>query len=68
MSTPLSNEEYLAKRGLVCPFCHKGDMLTPGPARHDYDPMRLRVTVNCGECNAEWDDVYVLSNYEDAED
>jgi hypothetical protein len=61
----LTSDEYAERSGLCCPSCH-GDSLYSGPF-YTRDDMRVAIDVKCGDCYAEWSDVYDLIGYEDLE-
>lgn len=60
MSKPLTPAEYVAKLGVVCPFCGSHD-IEGGAVEIDggiaYQP------VSCLECDSEWTDTYALTGY-----
>ena len=63
---PLSNQEYLLKRGQICPVCRDRDGLSGGFIEVDIDQASQDVT--CYSCGASWTDVYTLSWYKDLQE
>ena len=59
---PLSEEEYVAKEGGICPWCESKD-ICGGAAEFDGDYCWLNVV--CDACNKEWTDLYSLVGYEE---
>lgn len=59
---PLSEEDYVAKCGGICPVCGS-DQVEGGSIAID-GPCASQGVV-CNDCNAEWTDVYQLSGYSD---
>lgn len=57
---PLTNDQYVGRRGLVCPVCNSTDVtatevyVEAGEATQD---------ASCGDCLAEWKDNYHLVGY-----
>jgi len=56
----LSDQEYVEKRGLACPFCKSASL--------EWDEIEVDGTdaqqeVYCHNCGAAWLDVYSLSGY-----
>jgi hypothetical protein len=58
---PMSQKEYLARDGGCCPFCKSVDIeggsveINAGVATQE---------VMCNECDAEWEDTYVLTGFQ----
>lgn len=63
MEKPLSNKEYLRRRGQICPSCRSENDLSGGFVDIDVDEARQLVT--CGDCGHSWIDVYKLVRYFD---
>jgi len=59
---PLTDEEYVAKGGGVCPVCGS-DQVEGGSI--DVDGPSAAQSVSCNDCNAEWKDIYQLTGYAD---
>ncbi len=55
----MTQREYLAKRGAVCPFCESDEI--DGEQVEIEDGAWQRVT--CARCGREWHDSYVLSGF-----
>lgn len=57
---PLTSEEYVAKKGLVCPHCQgehiDGKQLSVEGGQAFQD-------VSCNDCDAEWTDIYDLKGW-----
>ena len=56
-NTMLSDAEYVAKAGAVCPHC-KSDRIKSGTVNHA--GSELYQDVDCLACNESWVDVYQL--------
>lgn len=57
----MSDEEYVEKQGIYCPFCHTKCSMVTGEFRHD-ESYAWQPCV-CEVCNKEWDDVYELTGF-----
>jgi len=56
-------EEYLNKRGLVCPFCGSNEIEALG-LKNALEPDAVRQNVHCATCARTWTDIYKLSDIE----
>jgi hypothetical protein len=57
----MTDEEYGAAGGGVCPFC-RGEQILADSAP-ETDGVECRQTVRCLDCGEEWTDVYRLQGY-----
>lgn len=57
----LTDAEYVAKRGAVCPFC--GSQNIEGQDRVEVCEDGCTQDVSCAECDRAWTDSYVLVGY-----
>ena len=57
----LTNQEYLIKRGQICPVCRDRDSLSGGFI--EVDGHKATQDVTCYACGASWTDVYTLTCY-----
>lgn len=57
---PMSDAEYVERKGGICPFCRK-DTIEGGPIEVDGDTCTQEV--DCLSCGESWHDVYVLNGY-----
>jgi len=59
----MTNEEYVAKKGVRCPNCNSGDIeggpLTVG----EPNANECWQEVSCLNCNSVWHDVYTLDRF-----
>lgn len=58
---PLTQAEYVACAGMMCPFC--GSQEIDGLHFDPHDSLVIE-TVVCCRCNKEWDIVYKLDGYQ----
>ena len=58
---PLTSQQYAEGRGVRCPCCGS-ENVTGG--RFECDAGSAWQPVDCEECGASWQDVYVLNGYE----
>jgi len=58
----LSNSEYLAKEGNVCPFCRCSEVESNGTVEVDGSIAWQKVT--CTECDESWQDNYNLVGFQ----
>lgn len=56
----LTQREYLAKRGVVCPFCGSDD-IEGGSV--DIDAGGAFQSISCNTCGREWQDTYRLDGF-----
>lgn len=59
----MTNEEYLARSGQMCPFCGS-DKLENDYADITVCAMFLFMEVQCVDCDAEWNNVFTLTSFE----
>lgn len=59
-SIPLTDAEYVAKAGTVCPGCHS-EQIEGGSIEVDLGTATQPMT--CNDCGAEWTDVYQLTGF-----
>ena len=57
---PITTEEYVAKKGLVCPHCGSTDI---EGGHVVIDEGKAYQKVGCNECDKDWTDTYVLTGY-----
>jgi len=57
--TDEQKKEYLDSGGDFCPFCQSFNINTQDKCTEDYDVHQL---VTCGDCEAEWYDVYSVTD------
>lgn len=57
----LAQEEYIAKSGLVCPFCGSSDIIGTGDS--DLDRRLYTAGIKCVPCGQHWMDCYRLVGY-----
>ena len=60
MITKEIQEKYLAKGGVVCPYCDCRNLAVTGPAESDFGVAWQPVT--CMDCKREWVDHYTLTS------
>ena len=60
----LSQKEYAAKGGLVCPHCGSKDLVGH---QVDLDVNGVFQEVTCQACGAMWTDVYKLTGFDNFE-
>lgn len=58
---PLTPEEYVAKRGMCCPFCQSDQIQGESI---DFESSGVYQNIVCLSCKKEWTDVYKLASYE----
>jgi hypothetical protein len=58
MLTDKEIEEYIAKDGVICPYCGSKDLHTGDT---DWDCGVMWMSCMCGDCDREWVDQYTLS-------
>ena len=66
MSKRLTDQQYVQRQGLVCPFCQGHDL---GPAsgvtlETDVATQEIR----CNSCKRTWEDIFTLSGYREVEE
>ena len=54
--------EYLAAEGSFCPYCKSPDIT--GVGTFEADSNWVSLTIECEDCQKQWDDIYTLSNVE----
>ena len=59
--TPGQIEEYVAKYGMYCPFCHSKNLETVGPGIMHFDGPDAWIDIKCADCKKIWTDEYSLS-------
>jgi hypothetical protein len=59
---PLSDKEYLAHGGAICPKCYGRSIDAPDAIQQDGSTAFQRIT--CNDCEYEWDDMWELRGYE----
>ena len=64
--TPLTEQEYIDKSGLVCPNCHEPAGVE-AQERPEVDDSVAWQNVSCSLCKADWVDNYNLVGYSDLE-
>lgn len=57
-----SSVQYCAEGGNMCPNCGSEDI--EAQSGSDFDGDSCSKPVMCNSCHATWDDVYVLSGYD----
>lgn len=57
----MTNEEYVACAGQVCPFCGSSDIEA---STLNSEAREAWQTVRCRTCEAEWNDVFTLTSFE----
>lgn len=57
----MTDEQYLAKGGNVCPFCGSEEISGEGSVQ--VDSNEAWQTIVCRSCDKEWMDVYRLIGY-----
>ena len=57
----LTEEEYVAKSGNVCPACGGTDLSSTGPV--ETDTKIAWQPIECENCGATWNDCYTLTCY-----
>lgn len=60
----LTSDEYAQINGVECPVCESTDLDTQ-PAKV-YGPV-VKQAVNCKDCGSTWQDVLILSGFEQLE-
>ncbi len=58
---PLTQKEYIKHKGQKCPYCEES--LFDG-ASPQVEVGTVWQIVRCGNCEAEWKDIYKLSGYQ----
>ena len=66
MSRKLTDQQYVQRQGLVCPFCHGDDLGIRSPVTQKTDVATQEI--KCNGCGRVWDDVFILSGYREVED
>lgn len=61
MSKVLTEKEYVAKDGNVCPVCQSKNILTNRLSTAQDYASRL---IECSDCGSYWEDFYQLTRYE----
>lgn len=61
----MTSEEYVAKKGLVCPACGANAVRADGALHVDGDSAHQ--AIYCVKCEASWFDNYKLTGYSDLE-
>ena len=59
----LTSDEYVARHGVVCPFC-KSKNIESQSGDNSYDADMKSITVECLRCGKAWQDIYTLTGYE----
>ena len=52
----MQKTHYLAKDGLICPYCLSSDIEELGTSHHSHQQRKVK----CHNCNKRWQDVYAL--------
>lgn len=65
LDIPLSNEEYVALKGVRCPFC--GSCGIEGDS-FDFDGAEASQKIRCLDCDNTWTDVYKLVGFHPSSD
>lgn len=60
---PMTDEQYLAVHGCLCPSCGDSDGISGGSIQ--IDGGSASQTVVCNACGGSWTDLYKLSGYTD---
>lgn len=60
----LTQKEYVAKNGMVCPQC-EGEDISNDPLEVSADTNIAYANVWCPTCKAEWVDTFTLQGYSD---
>ncbi len=58
----MTNEEYIQEKGFKCPFCNSRDVEDNFPCLSEKD-LTLTLTVKCGSCYKQWNEVYTFTHY-----
>ena len=66
MSRKLTDQQYVQRQGLVCPFCQGDDLDTRSPVTLKTDVATQEI--RCNACGKVWDDVFTLSGYREVEE
>jgi len=61
----LTDKQYAASGGSICPSCRTENQLTAG--RHEADGDRIEFEVCCEKCGFDFFDIYQLVGYRKAE-
>jgi uncharacterized Zn finger protein len=68
MPNLISVEEYVARRGLMCPYCSSKDIGVIKNPDSDYIAIEeLNQEVSCNTCGSMWTEVYRLVRYDNFE-
>ena len=59
----LTSEEYVARKGIVCPVCQSDDVEITECAQFDGDVCSQQC--ECEYCCSRWTDLYTLTGYTD---
>ena len=62
MSEPMTNEEYVTRKGQRCPSC-RGAVLDDRYAGDFNNAGAGYKTIRCIDCGAEWEETYTLAGY-----
>ena len=62
---PMSDAQYVARRGVCCPSC--GSTEDTSGSQLTVDNGTASQPMVCGACDAEWADMYTLTGYSDLE-
>ena len=66
MSKKLTDQQYVQRHGLVCPFRHGDDLDTRSPVTLETDLATREI--RCNNCGRVWDDVFILSGYREVDE
>ena len=64
MPAPLTNKQYVLAGGGTCPSCRGSDISGDSI---EVDGTICWQPVSCGDCGANWTDVYKLTGYDNLE-
>lgn len=57
---PMPLGDYLAHRGLRCPYCKGRDLGPERPRTDDLTGEEVWIRVECEDCGRAWDEIYAL--------
>lgn len=58
---PLTNEQYLAKDGCVCPHCQSANITSSADVR--FEGTVIFQPVQCHDCGEKWQDQFNLTGW-----
>lgn len=62
MLTKQQIDDYVAQKGLRCPYCGSVGHITAGTAIPDSETTQINQNMLCRMCKREWQDVYNLAS------